>query len=212
MIEPKQTRSRKTLQSIIEAVYALLEEKFFEHISVAEICEQAGVSVGTFYRRFENKNALLPHIDRRYNKDFQVWMANYLEDAERYPCHSRAHVAHLVNEFLEFFKARRGVMRTIHLYRRLHGSMVTPQQIGERLDDYAQIDQHAASGDPSITLKQRMLRHVILASISEWVLYPDVTPTASLKIDEATFVEELIQLGIGYLSFKKKPEAKCEQY
>jgi len=205
MIAAKQARSRKTFQSIVAAVYTLLEQKFFEQISIAEISEQAGVSVGTFYRRFENKNALLPHIDRRYNDDFQAWMEQYLVANQYYPHNSRAHVAHLVKEILEFFQQRRGVMRTIHLYRRLHGGMVTPQQIGDRLDDYAQIDQQANTDNPSDALKQRMLRHVILASVTEWVLYPDVTPAASLTMDEATFVEQLIQMCTAYLSIEDQP-------
>ncbi len=207
MIKAQQARSQKTFESIVTAVYSLLDRKFFEHIGVSEICQQAGISVGTYYRRFENKDALLPHIDRRYNQDFEAWLASYLVTARRYPRHSRAHVEHMVRETLEFFKARRGVMRTIHLYRRLHGSMVTAEQIDERLGDYAQIDRYADSDDPSDAVKQRMLRHMVLASITEWVLYPDVTPAASLAMDEATFVKELSDMGNAYLSFKHQSRA-----
>ena len=47
--EPKQTRSRKTLEQIVAASEALLEVSTFEEISMQAIAEKAGVAIGSLY-------------------------------------------------------------------------------------------------------------------------------------------------------------------
>jgi AcrR family transcriptional regulator len=55
----RQARAQQTSDAIIEAGLGLLRERDFDSVSVAEIAERAGVSVGGFYARFEGKEALL---------------------------------------------------------------------------------------------------------------------------------------------------------
>lgn len=57
--EPKQARGRATLDALVSAGRRLVEEKSFEELSVAEISEAAGCSVGSFYLRFKDKDAFL---------------------------------------------------------------------------------------------------------------------------------------------------------
>ena len=57
--EATQSRSRRTEHAIRQAALRLLAGKPFEEITVAEIAEAAGVSVGGFYRRFRDKRAVL---------------------------------------------------------------------------------------------------------------------------------------------------------
>lgn len=52
-----QLRSEQTRDKLIAAGYDLCVERPLPEISVADIAERAGVSVGAFYRRFENKEA-----------------------------------------------------------------------------------------------------------------------------------------------------------
>jgi AcrR family transcriptional regulator len=62
----QQRRSQRSLERIVEALEALIEEKTFEEITVAEVCKRARVAVGTFYDRVGNKDALLEHLRRRF--------------------------------------------------------------------------------------------------------------------------------------------------
>ena len=55
-------RSQATQQKLLTALHLCLKDKFFEHISIKELAEHAGVSVGTFYRRFKDKESLLDAI------------------------------------------------------------------------------------------------------------------------------------------------------
>ena len=65
----QQYRSRETEDAIIAAATALLAERPFEQISVAEIAQRAGVSIGGFYARFRNKGALLHLLDEHFLVD-----------------------------------------------------------------------------------------------------------------------------------------------
>lgn len=60
-----QARSARTLQGILLAARKLLIKKDFEDISVAEIVRAARCSVGGFYARFSNKEAMLLVLEER---------------------------------------------------------------------------------------------------------------------------------------------------
>jgi AcrR family transcriptional regulator len=63
---PRQTRSQETLHRILDAAEHVLEEKSFSEATLAEIMQRAGVTVGAFYRRFPDKDALIHHLDERF--------------------------------------------------------------------------------------------------------------------------------------------------
>jgi AcrR family transcriptional regulator len=56
--KPQQQRSRKTLEKLLAATTEMLERHGLEGATIPRIAEQAGVSVGSVYRRFEDKDAL----------------------------------------------------------------------------------------------------------------------------------------------------------
>lgn len=63
---PQQARSRETLDRILDAAEALVAEKGFDDTPISEIVRRAGSSVGAFYTRFDDKNALLHALYDRY--------------------------------------------------------------------------------------------------------------------------------------------------
>jgi AcrR family transcriptional regulator len=68
--EPHQERSRKTERAIAVAFRTLLNDKPFPDISVAEIVEAAGVSIGGFYARYASKEALLAMVELSILEEF----------------------------------------------------------------------------------------------------------------------------------------------
>lgn len=53
----KQTRSRKTRDALIAAGWKLLARRPWEEVTINDIVKTAGVSVGSFYTRFADKDA-----------------------------------------------------------------------------------------------------------------------------------------------------------
>lgn len=64
--EPKQARSAATLQRLLDAAEALIQEKGCADVSVPEIVSRAGSSVGGFYARFKDKDELLRTLEERF--------------------------------------------------------------------------------------------------------------------------------------------------
>jgi AcrR family transcriptional regulator len=63
--DPKQARSRRTLERIVAAGLALLEEGGPEAVTVQAVVSRARSSVGSFYARFKGKDDLLAHLRER---------------------------------------------------------------------------------------------------------------------------------------------------
>lgn len=68
---PKQARSERTLQRLLDAAEALINEKGHAAVSIPEIARRAGSSVGGFYARFRDKNELLRALEERHF--IEVW-------------------------------------------------------------------------------------------------------------------------------------------
>lgn len=62
---PKQERSRRTREKIIDAAIQLFEERGFERTTSNDIAAAAGVSIGSFYAYFADKRQLLLFIFER---------------------------------------------------------------------------------------------------------------------------------------------------
>jgi AcrR family transcriptional regulator len=116
---PQQTRSQETLDRILDAAEKVLEEKSFTEATLAEIMERAGVTVGAFYRRFPDKDALLHLLDERFFHELHH-RADELLDPERW---HGASIQQIVREFartaVRIYMTRRGLARSIFLRARV---------------------------------------------------------------------------------------------
>src|SRR5689334_1896197 len=55
---PQQARSRRTVERLLAATVAVVEAKGLAGVTIPEIAVAAGVSAGSVYRRFTDKDAL----------------------------------------------------------------------------------------------------------------------------------------------------------
>ncbi len=112
---PRQARSQLTLGRLLDAAEALLQEKSWEDASVAEIARRAGSSVGAFYTRFRDKDALLAALQERFIEEATA-------TAERAMAEMRwkeASICEIVRELVAFQMKiqdeRRGLLHAIVL-------------------------------------------------------------------------------------------------
>src|SRR5688572_1018065 len=54
----RQKRGQVTYDALVDTAFALLEHKELDEISIAELSQKAGYSVGAFYARFRSKDEL----------------------------------------------------------------------------------------------------------------------------------------------------------
>ena len=65
---PLQARSQQTLDRLLDATEALLDEQGLDKITVAEVVRRAGSSVGAFYARFADKEGLVRLVLERFTE------------------------------------------------------------------------------------------------------------------------------------------------
>ena len=62
----RQKRGQITYDALIETCFDLLQEKDFDEISIADLSQKAGYSVGAFYARFKSKDELFDAMVMRH--------------------------------------------------------------------------------------------------------------------------------------------------
>lgn len=80
-----QVRSKRTQDRIFAAGTRLLQEGGAEGLTVASVAAEAGVAVGSVYRRFGDKERLLLSIHARCTEDFIAEFRERLADARLTP-------------------------------------------------------------------------------------------------------------------------------
>ena len=95
-VNPKQNRSSVTVDIISEAATQLLNTPKSPDFTTNHIAERAGVSIGTLYRYFPDKGAILRHVVRREMSKSLDKIAMVIADSQARDAES------LVLELLEF--------------------------------------------------------------------------------------------------------------
>ena len=116
---PQQTRSQETLDRILDAAEKVLEEKSFTEATLAEIMERAGVTVGAFYRRFPDKDALLHLLDERFFHEMHERADELLEPDHWSGASALDIITELARNAVQVYTARRGLARSIFLRARV---------------------------------------------------------------------------------------------
>ncbi len=83
--QPKQARSAATFEAILEATSRVLVAQGRARVSTNRVAQVAGVSVGSLYQYFPNKEALLAELRRRYDEQFMDRMIRELGRVGRLP-------------------------------------------------------------------------------------------------------------------------------
>ncbi|WP_282167056.1 TetR/AcrR family transcriptional regulator [Shewanella japonica] len=199
-LRPKQKRSQVTHDKFLQSLQRALKVKYFEHISIKELAEGAEVSVGTFYRRFENKEALLPLL---YD-DFGQELGNFITELECHDCDGlEQQVTHLCQATFHFLDERKSVFRTIHLNARLHPDTIFTNPSLDRNEAYQRLSQlllnFMASDGKATKVQQKaadMVIFMLINSLLDKILYPSLTPAIACSMPKDEFVKALgVMLG-----------------
>lgn len=80
--EPQQARSAATLARVLHAAEEIASSGGLEEMTMTGVAERAGVSVGTIYRRFEDKEQLINALTERMLDRREEYVAEQLRKAE----------------------------------------------------------------------------------------------------------------------------------
>jgi len=201
-----QARARATRDKLVAALETLLREKTFEDISMADLAREAGLAVGTVYRRFDNKEAFIPVIFDLYMSRLQARMATPEGQTEIDPEKGlRAALRAICAGAWAFTKTDGHLIRAAHVYAHLR-----PDLVGEEWDElleasvlgFTQVvgvfseEINRPDGDAAA----RMLVYLMNTLLSEKGLYREDGIGSVLRVSDDVFVRDIADTLYGFLT------------
>ena len=203
-----QRRSQRTLVRLLDAAESELREKGYADASVADIAGRAGCSVGTVYRRFRDKTALLHALDERWAAAFRATM----EDAVAPERWQGAPILEVLTGYIEFSlgQAReRGALHRAALIMASRDASFAARQLQlaselhVRLRDLllARRDE-IGHADPALAVEfvLEQLRSMLLARLDGRPLDPTL-----FAVSDEQFIDQALTSVAGYLVLDPQP-------
>ena len=112
---PQQARSAESYQRMLDAAEGVLAEKSFDDATISEIARRAGLTIGAFYARFHDKDALLRELEARMDEEFVALVDRTLRDEawKRLPLEAALDHYHLA--LVDLYQRRRPIARALVL-------------------------------------------------------------------------------------------------
>jgi len=82
---PKQLRSRLMVETIVEAARQVFAEQGFEAANTNQIAERAGISIGSLYQYFPNKDALILDVQKLHHEEVLATVTGAMETTGSLP-------------------------------------------------------------------------------------------------------------------------------
>lgn len=136
-----QERSKLTVESILEAAIQVFEQHGYAAGTTARIAERAGVSIGSLYQYFPNKDAILVALAKQHLIECQTVADHVLASGTAQPFESVLRA--LTEGFIQLH------LRNPVLHRLLFEEVVLPAEIRELFDDM----EHKLIGDLAIVIE-----------------------------------------------------------
>jgi len=170
---PKQGRSRELVRAIHEAAIRVLRDHGARKFTTARVAEAAGVSVGSLYQYFPNKESLLFHMQTEEWRETGATLAAILSE----PRPPLDRLRKLVTVFFRSELAERDFRIALHDA----GALIrdAPESRVHRAEKTAQIMAFMAEAAPALSAKRRAFvgKFVItaLSAIGERITQDPIT-------------------------------------
>ena len=199
---PRQARSQETLDRILDAAETLVAEKGFEDSPVAEIVQRAGSSVGAFYARFPDKEALLECFDERFFASARDQWDAFLAPARWEGAALSRIVSEIVLLLVRKNRANKPLLRALALYYR---SRPDPRfrERAARANDYvfariaALLRSRPGITHPDPRLAVGLGLQMVASALRERILFDE--GYGPRGVDDDTLARELTRAWLAYL-------------
>ncbi len=192
---PRQARATATIEAIIEAAAQILRKEGEEALTTAKIAERAGVSIGSIYQYFPNKDAILLALIRKEREAIAAEVARRIAEIE--PKNGEAMVRGVIATLVAAFRPRRRRRKLVALMAafsvdRDNSGLELRQRIGALIVAASRRYPDMASR-PLSEISAYVIVRAVLGAIRSAVV-------ENAKIlDDPEFEEELCRLAIAYL-------------
>jgi AcrR family transcriptional regulator len=203
---PSQSRSRQTVDAIVEAAARVFAARGYHQTNTNDIAERAGVSVGSLYEYFPNKDAILVALVESHIRDAHDRLAaafDALALAAEPPPLAEI-IRRLVREVIELHAARPGLHQVL-----LHDTPLPPPTrtalehaeaaVRERVRQLLATHPDARVPDPALAAR-------IVVRATEALAHDHAAggPDSSSSEAASAYAEEVSALLISYLTGRNR--------
>ncbi|SIT12144.1 MAG: TetR/AcrR family transcriptional regulator [Thalassolituus maritimus] len=196
---PSQARSQDTVNCILEATAHILRSEGFRKATTNHIAERAGVSIGSLYQYFPNKQALLRALTEKHLSEMQQQIAVRLSDSLSMP------VPEAIASRVDVMLDAHALDPALHAVLTEHASQILPREEQNRLENLytdlvlGYLNQRSAE----ICCDDLKLASFILVHSLETLTHRAIASTDPQQnewISKASLRRHLIRLFTNYLS------------
>lgn len=199
--QPLQTRSQETVRAIVRAAAQVFANRGYAASTTNHIAERAGVSIGSLYEYFPNKDALLIALMEEHLREARAILAAAALDAFAADG-LRASVRHFVRAMVEFHARDRALHRVLFeetpLPARIRRHLADLEQmITARVRDYLRAQPGVRRRD--LGLAAAVVVHTVEGLTHKLVLYGERDAPVE------PYIEEMVTLVTAYLTAASPP-------
>ncbi len=190
---PKTQRSQDIFDAILDATAVVLQQEGIEGLTSNKISQKAGVSVGSFYQYFPNKESVLAELSRRQEERAYVLLRERMVDAEpTMESIAKSMISALASEDFGDIEMRRTLLGQVPLAWARSKSLENDQRLQDMVNTLLD-----SFGD-EIRDGDRDVMTFILIHLVEQLVEAAVWRRPDL-IGDPRFINELVLLALRYI-------------
>lgn len=202
---PQQARSQKTLERLLDAAETILIDRGLDALTVPEVVRASSTSVGSFYARFPDKNALLETLHERACSETILTATAALDPARWEQASATAIVEATIGFSVQVFGARKSIMAAFarvfaqdqaFAARRARATLAVSELLTSLL-----LTHKKSIGHPHPERAIALAVRVVTATLEQRNAL-ESSGVKDLSLDEDALIEELTLLVKGYLGIK----------
>ncbi|WP_216823013.1 TetR/AcrR family transcriptional regulator [Aeromicrobium sp. A1-2] len=195
---PQQDRSRMMVERIIAAGQTVLLRDGYEKASTNRVAQEAGISPGSLYQYFPDKDSILNAVIDRYSDELSARLTKVLADRLDLPGPElvRATLEGLLEALAENVEFLRLVVEQLPRAQFGDKAAATEQRVSDLVSTYLVLQPSARVQDPAAAawLLVRLVEHVTVQYVLE-----------RPAIAEHLFIDELTRIVTSYLGPTTRP-------
>jgi len=198
---PQQTRSIAAVQAILEATTQLLLAKGMKDLTTNHVAELAGVSIGSLYQYFPNKEALVARlIELHVEEEITRVSALMTQIRERATCQNsklirEGNIRLVIKEFIDIHTENLELAQILHTQI---DDQACRQALRKTTTFFTRLIQKMLDQVDNITNKDNYTRAYIIANSVDLLIQTTLVEQPKL-FSEPKFLDELVSLSMNYL-------------
>ncbi len=206
---PKQARSKRTRAAILAAARALIAEAGVVSLSIADLAARVGLTKGSFYARFRDKEALLDALLQEMMQENRAELATFLERLQEADTSLAQIVRACVPVALRLSSERAALLRLLALEHR--GSERARRRILQVIEEltapiralFHERRQELSHPDPDVAAGMFV---VLLYGLLDWGLLAREASTLIVPPSDTALVQEMTRALVGYLGLEEEQQ------